>query len=288
MAQSGASLLDIGVLDATTDRVSGHNASHAAGYTVFSDGLGNRLINGDTLDSRALAPGSVDLIVTSPPYNVGMDYDGSDDTISYDTYMEFSRDWLKNCYLWSKSKGRLCVNVSLDKNKQGKAPLTADITRAAMDVGWKYHATTIWNEGNISRRTAWGSWLSASAPHIIAPVETIIVLYKDEWRRGNQGTSTIARDDFMDWVGGVWTFPGESRRKRIGHEAPFPRELPKRCIQLLSFREDTILDPFSGSGTTMIEAISNGRKSIGIEISANDCQLSRERILQECGIALTV
>ena len=287
MAQSGATLLDMGVLDAVTDRVSGHIGSKATGYPVFSDGLGNRLINGDTLDSRILAPESVDLIVTSPPYNVGMDYDGSDDTISYDRYMEFSQDWLDNCYHWSKSKGRLCVNVSLDKNKQGKAPLTADITRMAMSVGWKYHATVIWNEGNISRRTAWGSWLSASAPHIIAPVETIIVLYKDEWRRGNQGTSTIARDDFMDWVGGVWTFPGESRRKQIGHEAPFPRELPKRCIQLFSFREDTILDPFSGSGTTMIEAMSNGRKSIGIEISANDCQLSRKRILRECGIALT-
>ena len=286
MATTGATLFDMDVLDVITDRVLSYRAGRR-NYPVFSDGQGNQLINGDCLDRSVLDAESIDLTVTSPPYNVGIDYDGSDDTIPYDAYLRFSRKWLENCYHWTKPAGRLCVNVSLDKNKQGKAPLTADITRVAMDAGWKYHATIIWNEGNISRRTAWGSWLSASAPHIIAPVETIIVLYKDEWIRGNVGTSTIARDDFMEWVGGVWTFPGESRRKQIGHEAPFPRELPKRCIQLLSFREDTILDPFSGSGTTMIEAMSNGRQSIGIEISAHDCRLTRERILKECTVALT-
>lgn len=254
---------------------------------VFTDGIGNRLINGDSLDRATIPPDSVDLIVTSPPYNVGIDYDGIDDSIAYESYLAFSRRWLANCYHWSKSGGRLCVNVSLDKNKQGKAPLTADITRAAMDVGWQYHATIIWNEDNISKRTAWGSWLSASAPHVIARVETIIVLYKEVWRRGKKGTSTIERDDFMDWVGGVWTFPGESRRKQLGHEAPFPRELPKRCIQLFSFLEDTVLDPFNGSGTTMVEAISSGRRSIGVDISARDCETSRERIHRECGIDFT-
>ena len=251
-------------------------------YVEHTIGDTHKLINGDTLDRDILAPESVDLIITSPPYNVGMDYDSSDDTIAYDKYLDFTHTWLKNSYYWSKSRGRLCVNVSLDKNKQGKAPLTADVTRAAMDVGWKYHATIVWNEGNISRRTAWGSWLSASAPHIIAPVETIIVLYKDEWRRGNRGTSTINAEDFKTWVSGVWTFPGESRRRQLKHEAPFPKELPRRCIKLFSFMEDTILDPFSGSGTTMIEAINNRRKSIGIEISKVSCERSIDRILQEC------
>ncbi len=278
----------ISVPNTITDSAESHNTRGAAKYPIFSDDHENWLINGNTLDISLLDPGSIDLIVTSPPYNVGMEYDGNDDSITYDAYVQFSRNWLENCYHWAKPKGRLCVNVSLDKNKQGKAPLTADITRTAMEVGWKYHATIIWNEGNISKRTAWGSWLSASAPHIIAPVETIIVLYKDEWRRGNQGTSTIGRDDFMEWVGGVWKFSGESRRKQIGHEAPFPRELPKRCIQLFSFKEDTILDPFSGSGTTMIESISNGRKSIGIEISSKFCEMSRNRIQQEFGTTLTL
>ena len=245
----------------------------------------HELIKGDALNESLIPARSVDLIVTSPPYNVGKDYGDADDTISYAEYLEFSRNWLKNCYQWAKIGGRLCVNVSPDKNKQGKAPLSADITRIAMEVGWKYHATIIWNEGNISRKTAWGSWRSPSAPHVIAPVETIIVLYKEEWRRGNQGTATIHGDDFKDWVGGVWTFSGESG-KRLGHEAPFPRELPKRCIQLFSFKEDTILDPFVGSGTTMIEAIQGGRKAVGIELSEDYCELTRKRVLKECEVEL--
>ena len=257
-------------------------------YPVYQAHCGSRLIHGDALDKSILPPESIDLIITSPPYNVGIDYDGSDDTISYDDYLQFSSIWLENCYHWARPGGRLCVNVALDKNKQGKAPLSADITRASMDAGWKYHATIIWNEGNISSGTAWGSWLSASAPHIIAPVETIIVLYKDEWRRGNQGHSTITDENFKAWVRGVWTFPGETQRNRIGHEAPFPRELPKRLIQLLSFREDVILDPFNGSGTTMLEAIANGRKAIGIEISGRDIETARKRMLKECGMDLLI
>ena len=245
----------------------------------------HKLIRGNALDESLVEARSVDLIVTSPPYNVGKDYGDADDTISYDEYLKFSQQWLANCYQWAKIGGRLCVNVSLDKNKQGKAPLSADITRIAMEVGWKYHATIIWNEGNISRKTAWGSWRSPSAPHVIAPVETIIVLYKEEWRRGNQGTATITGDDFKSWVGGVWSFSGESG-KRLGHKAPFPRELPKRCIQLFSFKEDTVLDPFVGSGTTMIEAIRGGRKAVGIELSADYCDLTRKRVLKECEVEL--
>ena len=137
-----------------------------------------RLIQGDATKRETLDGGSVDLTVTSPPYNVGMAYDGTEegDSISYEAYLDFTRRWLANVFYWTKPTGRLCVNVSLDKNRNGKQPLSADVTRLAMDVGWKYHATIIWNEGNISKRTAWGSWKSASAPHIIAPVETIIVL----------------------------------------------------------------------------------------------------------------
>lgn len=175
----------------------------------------------------------------------------------------------------------MCVNVSLDKNKNGKQPLSADITRWAMDAGWLYHATIIWNENNISRRTAWGSWKSASAPHVIAPVETIIVLYKDSWKRENKGQDDITGEEFKDWVLGNWYFNGESA-KRVGHEAPFPKELPKRCIKLFSFVGDTVLDPFSGSGTTMIEALDNDRNTIGIELERKHCQTSIRRIEKEC------
>lgn len=251
------------------------------------DGLPNLLVQGDSTKRHTLNKGVADLIVTSPPYNLGKEYNGTvaGDELGYKDYMQFSQKWLENCYFWSRTTGRLCVNVSLDKNKNGKQPLSADITAMAMRVGWKYHATVIWNENNISRRTAWGSWKSASAPHIIAPVETVLVFYKDHWKRERQGVSDISKEEFMDWVLGVWSFNGESA-KRVGHKAPFPRELPKRCIKLLSFPGDVVLDPFMGSGTTMIEAITLGRGSIGIELEKHYCKLIRERIDKQCGLKL--
>lgn len=245
------------------------------------------LIQGDSTLRRTLKRETVDLVVTSPPYNIGKAYTGreTDDTKSYADYLKFSREWLENCYYWTRPTGRLCVNVSLDKNRNGKQPLSADITTAAISVGWKYHATIIWNEGNISRRTAWGSWKSASAPHIIAPVETIIVLYKDAWKRERQGTSDISADEFKEWVLGLWKFNGESA-KRIGHEAPFPPELPYRCIKLLSFPGDTVLDPFAGSGTSLIAATQQGRRAVGIELESKYCKLTLDRIRAECGAKL--
>ena len=219
----------------------------------------------------------VDLTVTSPPYNVGKRYGGGDDELSHEEYLAFTERWLSNCYAWTKPTGRLCLNIALDKNAGGKEPLAAQLTVMAMRIGWRYHATIIWNEGTISRRTAWGSWRSASAPHIIAPVEVILVLYKEEWKRDRRGESSISGDDFIDWVLGIWKFGGE-KAKRIGHTAPFPRELPKRCIQLFSYVGDVVLDPFLGSGTTMIEAILGGRRAIGIEIEPHYVELAQRRI----------
>lgn len=238
-----------------------------------------RIHNADCLNKKALPANCCDLIVTSPPYNVGMAYDGSEegDAIDYEDYLKFTKKWLRNAYYWTRDTGRICVNVSIDKNKNGKQPLSAQVTQLAMEVGWKYHATIVWNEGNISRRTAWGSWMSASAPHVIAPVETVIVLYKNNWKRERQGRNDISAEEFKDWVFGVWTFNGESA-KRVGHEAPFPRELPKRCIKLFSFVGDTVLDPFAGSGTTILEAVVNGRQGIGLEIENKYCELAERRV----------
>ena len=241
------------------------------------------LIQGDATKRGTLRKDSVDLIVTSPPYNVGKAYSGDakDDALDYAAYLEFSRQWLANAYHWTRETGRLCLNVGLDKNKDGKRPVCSDLTRVAMEVGWNYHATIIWNEGNISRRTAWGSWMSASAPHVIAPVEVVIVLHKGAWKRERQGKNDITADEFKEWVLGVWGFNGESA-KRVGHEAPFPRELPKRCIKLFSFVGDTVLDPFMGSGTTMIEAINNNRQAIGIEREPKYCELIKQRVSEAC------
>lgn len=239
------------------------------------------IFNEDILKTCCVENESIDLIVTSPPYNVGIEYNSHQDTMTYYDYLSFTKEWVAKCYRLTKSDGRFCLNIPLDKNKGGQQSVCADITKIAKDVGWKYHSTIIWNEQNISRRTAWGSWLSASAPYVIAPVEVIVILYKEQWKKisGSQ-KSDITKDEFMKWTNGVWTFMGESK-KRIGHPAPYPVELPRRCIKLFSFIDDTVLDPFLGSGTTLIACALNNRKGIGVDIDKKYCELAKQRFLRE-------
>lgn len=245
---------------------------------IFFEAENIKIINDDFITTRQIPLNSVDLIVTSPPYNVDIQYNSHDDQISYDEYLEFSKKWIEKCFLVARDTGRFCLNIPLDKNKNGQQSVGADLTTIAKKIGWKYHSTIIWNEGNISRRTAWGSWMSASAPYVIAPVELIVVLYKKEWKKINGSRENdITKEEFMGWTNGVWTFNGESK-KRIGHPAPFPRELPRRCIKLFSYVGDTILDPFMGSGTTLMEAYLNNRIGVGTDVDSKYCRLAERRI----------
>jgi len=238
----------------------------------------------DFLTTNCIRKESIDLIVTSPPYNVGIKYNTHDDTISYQEYLSFTKRWLTKSYQILKEDGRFCLNIPLDKNKGGQQSVYADITTIAKQIGFKYHSTIIWNEQNISRRTAWGSWLSASAPYVIAPVEVIVILYKSQWKKlSGSGKSDITKEEFMEWTNGVWNFPGESKT-RVGHPAPFPVELPRRCIKLFSFVGDTVLDPFLGSGSTLIACVLTNRKGIGIEIDKNYCELAKQRLIKEVQI----
>lgn len=236
----------------------------------------------DILTTTAIPPSSVDLIVTSPPYNVDIQYNSHDDTMTYQDYLTFTEKWLAQCFQFLKEDGRFCLNIPLDKNKGGQQSVYADITTIAKQIGFKYHSTIIWNEQNISRRTAWGSWLSASAPYVIAPVEVIVVLYKNSWKKtSGSKQSNITKEEFMEWTNGVWNFAGESK-KRIGHPAPFPVELPRRCMKLFSFVGDTVLDPFLGSGSTLIACYETKRCGIGVEIDREYCELAKKRLMKEC------
>ena len=235
------------------------------------------ILEEDFLVTRSIPPGSVDLIVTSPPYNVCIPYGSVRDDISYADYLDFTGRWLAKAFGLVKPDGRMCLNIPLDKNLGGQQSVYADILARAKACGWRYHATVIWNEQNISRRTAWGSWLSARAPYVIAPVETIAILYRDRWKKSEPGTSDITRDEFIAWTNGVWTFSGEKRR-RTGHPAPFPVELPTRCIKLFTFVGDTVLDPFLGSGTTLVACRNLGRRGIGVDIDAGYCEVAKKRL----------
>ena len=245
------------------------------------------IINDSVFQTQQIKPDSVDLVITSPPYNVDIKYNSHDDQTSYEDYKIFSEKWMSCCYTWLKDDGRFCLNIPLDKNKGGQQSVGADLTTIAKKIGFQYHSTIIWNEGNISRRTAWGSWLSASAPYVIAPVELIVVLYKNTWKKtSGSRESDISRQEFMDWTNGLWTFNGESKKK-IGHPAPFPIELPRRCLKLFSYNGDTVLDPFLGSGTTLVASYQNNRKGIGIDIDPHYCQIALDRIKKEGGMGET-
>src|SRR6266700_3388201 len=237
-----------------------------------------RVFQGDSARLVELdEPLNADLIITSPPYALGVDYGqaGYADDQPYAHYLDWVKTWATTLLQVSAEGGRACINIPLDSNKGGKRAIYADYLRIFQEVGWTYQTSIVWNEQNISRRTAWGSWLSPSAPFVTAPVEMIAVFYKDSCRRpakdGRRGD--ITRDEFLAWTLGMWTFAGANPR-RVGHPAPFPEQLPKRPIKLYSYPDDLILDPFAGSGTTLVAAKRLGRNSLGVEINPVFCDLT--------------
>jgi site-specific DNA-methyltransferase (adenine-specific) len=247
------------------------------------------IINDDFLKIDYIKPNSIDLIVTSPPYNVDIEYEGYRDNIPYEKYLEFKEKWLRKAYDLLKPDGRICLNIPLDKSRgrtgEGFQSVYVDVVSIAKEIGFRYFSTIIWNESNISRRTAWGSFVSASAPYVIAPVEVIVLLYKHTWKKLRSGISDITPEEFKQWTLGLWTFPGENP-KRVHHPAPFPLELPKRCIKLFSYVGDIVLDPFVGSGTTLIAAYLLKRKAIGVDISRKYCEIAKNRLINEAKVNL--
>lgn len=233
------------------------------------------LYHGDALEVLwGLPAESIGLIVTSPPFNLGKDYDGPNDDLAQMSYETWLFSMLGRCQRLLEAGGRLAVNLPLDVNlsftdgKRVKGKYPSLLSTNSLRRSWLYNTTILWLERNISKRTAWGSWMSASNPWVNTAAEVIQVWSKTQRQRSRKGTSTIGRDEFIDWTLGLWDFPGESA-KRIGHPAPFPEELPYRLIQLFSYQEDTILDPFVGSGTTCVVAKRLGRKSIGIDSNSD-------------------
>ena len=231
----------------------------------------------DSVHLDFLAAESIQLVITSPPYNLDISYNGYHDNVPYEVYLDWVGEWAAELLRVVSVGGRACINVPLDSNKGGKRAVYADYVAAFTAAGWKYHTTIVWNEQNISRRTAWGSWMSPTAPFVTAPVEMIAVFYKDAWiRKRERRTSDIEHDEFLEWTLGTWQFAGESPA-RVGHPAAFPLELPRRLIKLYSFVEDLVLDPFVGSGTTCAAAKAAGRHSIGVDIDPHYCEIAATR-----------
>lgn len=269
--------------------VSNSTNSSGSGRPYYADEL-VRIFNTDCTNLDVIASNSIQLVVTSPPYNLGKDYGTTRDNSTYQSYLEWVERWMQELWRVLEPGGRVCLNIPLDINlafdptgKRGisKQPVLSDFTELLVrQRGWIYNTTIMWLEGNVSRRTAWGSWLSASDPWINTAAEAILVLSKGTRKRVGKGrTSDVSREEFMDWTLGLWQFRGQNPRE-WGHPAPFPPELPYRLIKLFSFTDDTILDPFVGSGTTTWVAKTLGRKSIGVDIDAAYCEIAANRCRQ--------
>jgi site-specific DNA-methyltransferase (adenine-specific) len=227
-------------------------------------------------DMQALPDCSVHLMVTSPPYNVGKAYDNN---LTLDEYLAFLRRAWKETYRVLVPGGRACINIA-NVGRKPYIPLHASIMQDMIEMGFLMRGEIIWDKAaSASTSTAWGSWQSATNPTLRDTHEYIRVFSKGSYRRekmdGRQ--STISKEEFLEFTKSVWGFPSESARK-VGHPAPFPVELPYRLIQLYTFSNEIVLDPFMGSGQTALAARKAGRHFMGYEISAEYIELAKKRI----------
>lgn len=223
-----------------------------------------------------LPDNSVHLMVTSPPYNVGKEYD---DDLTLKEYLDFLSNVWREVYRVLVPGGRVCLNIA-NLGRKPYIPLHSFIIKDMLDIGYFMRGEIIWNKSSsASPSTAWGSWQSATNPTLRDVHEYILVFSKTSFTRKNdlEKKSTITRDEFLEFTKSVWTFGAESAKK-IGHPAPFPVELPLRCIKLYTFENDVVLDPFMGSGTTAIAALQTNRHFVGYDIDQEYIDIANKRI----------
>lgn len=236
----------------------------------------DRIFNVSAESMSELPDSSIHLMVTSPPYNVGKDYDAD---LSLDEYLAFLKRVWREVLRVLVPGGRACINVA-NLGRKPYIPLHAYMVRDLLELNFLMRGEIIWDKGaSSSASTAWGSWQSASNPTLRDGHEYILVFSKGNFRRDRlEGRKdTITKDEFLQFTKSVWAFPAESARK-IGHPAPFPLELPYRLIQLYTFEGEIVLDPFMGSGQTALAAIKSNRHFVGYETNQDYVGLAEERI----------
>ncbi len=236
----------------------------------------NHIFQHSSEKMNELPDNSIHLMVTSPPYNVGKEYD---EDLSLLDYQQMLRNVWQEVRRVLAPGGRACINAA-NLGRKPYIPLHSYIIDDMQSLGFLMRGEIIWNKAaSSSGSTAWGSWLSASNPTLRDVHEYILVFSKDTFRRkpieGRE--NTIEKDQFLEYTKSVWTFPTVSAKK-IGHPAPFPEELPARLIQLYTYSDEIILDPFMGSGQTALAAVKNGRKYVGYETNGEYVKLAEERI----------
>lgn len=263
-----------------------------------------KIINGDCIEVMKTFPeGSIDLLVTSPPYNVNIAYDVHKDDLPMDEYYEWTKDWLREAFRVLKDDGRIAVNVPNELNVQergGRILFVAEFWMMMKEVGFKFSGLVDLTENSPHRvrQTAWGSWMSASAPYVYNPKECIILAYKKSNKKLTKGESQwkgvptdieqpdgsiknkmVYQDEdkkeFMNLVFGRWEYFADTRSLT---KATFSMDIPSKAIKILTYKNDIVLDPFMGSGTSAFAAELLDRRWIGIELSPDYTEIARKRV----------
>ncbi len=264
----------------------------------------NKIIQGDCIEVMKTIPeSSIDLIVTSPPYGVGIEYDVHDDDVQFEDYKIFSKNWLSEAFRVLKDDGRIAVNIPYEINRQdkgGRIFMVAELWSIMQKIGYKFYGLVDLNENSPhrSKTTAWGSWMSPSSPYIYNPKECVILAYKKdrikkvkgepEWvgvveeietEDGKKRNKTMYTEEqkreFMDLVYGQWDYFADTKQLT---KATFSMDIPAKAIKILTYKNDLVLDPFMGSGTSACAAEILGRRWIGIELSPNYLEVARKRV----------
>ena len=263
-----------------------------------------KVINGDCREvMRTMEEGCIDLIVTSPPYGVGIEYDVHDDDMLVEEYLKFTEEWMSEAFRVLKDDGRIAINIPYEVNRQakgGRVFIVSEIWQIMKKIGYKFFGIIDLEEESPhrSRTTAWGSWMSPSAPYIYNPKECVVLAYKKkhiktikgvpEWvgemgevedKNGIMKNKMMYTDtqkrEFIDLVFGQWNYFADTKSMT---KATFSMDIPTKAIKILTYKNDIVLDPFAGSGTSLVAAETLDRRWIGIELSPNYSEVAKKRV----------
>jgi DNA modification methylase len=246
---------------------------------TLPEDFNDQIICGDSEEVlKQLPDNCIDLVFTSPPYNFGLGYQESDDAHDWEAYFSKLFAVFDECVRVLKYGGRIVVNVQ---------PLFSDyipshhiISNYFMKKRLIWKGEILWEKNNYNcKYTAWGSWKSPSSPYLKYTWEFVEVFCKGHLKKaGNSADADIDAESFKDWVVAKWSIAPELRMREFDHPAMFPEELARRVMLLFSFRNDVVLDPFAGAGTTCVAARRNNRRFLGIDIAPEYCATAEGRL----------